>query len=55
MTATQTKPFAQLVEAVIAAFNAAEWEQLRTTVAADVVYLVRQNSPSVALAHKVWR
>lgn len=38
MTTTQTKSFAQLAEAVIAAFNAADWEQLRATVAPDVVY-----------------
>lgn len=38
MTTTQTKPFAQLAEAVIAAFSAADWAQLRATVAADVVY-----------------
>jgi len=34
MTTTQTKPFAQLAEAVIAAFSAAEC----TTIAPDVVY-----------------
>ena len=38
MTATQTKTLAQLAEAMIVAFNAADWAQLRTTVAANVVY-----------------
>ena len=38
MTTTQTKPFAHLAEAVIAAFSAADWDQLRATVAPDVVY-----------------
>ncbi len=38
MTTMQTKTCAQLAEAVIAAFSAADWEQLRATVAPDVVY-----------------
>ncbi len=38
MTTMQTKPFAQLTEAVIAAFSAADWAQLRAMVAPNVVY-----------------
>jgi len=38
MTATQTKSFAHLAEAVIAAFSAADWAQLRAMVAPNVVY-----------------
>lgn len=38
MTTTQTKPYVQLAEDVITAFNAADWAQLRTTIAPHVVY-----------------
>jgi len=38
MTATQTKPCAQLAEDVITAFNGADWKQLRAIVAPTVVY-----------------
>lgn len=38
MTATQTKPCAQLAEDVITAFNAADWAQLRAIIAPTVVY-----------------
>jgi len=38
MTTTQTKPCVQLAEDVITAFNAADWAQLRATIAPNVVY-----------------
>lgn len=38
MTTTQPKTPIQLAEAVIAAFNAADWEQIRATIAPNVVY-----------------
>lgn len=38
MTTTPTKTALQLAEAVITAFNAADWAQLRATVAPNLVY-----------------
>ena len=38
MTTTQTKTPVQLAEAVIATFNAADWDQIRATIAPNVVY-----------------
>lgn len=38
MTTTQLKTPIQLAEAVIAAFNAADWDQIRATIAPNVVY-----------------
>jgi len=38
MTTTQTKTAVQLAEAVIDAFNRADWGQIRTTIAPAVIY-----------------